>query len=361
MSDYTQSIDFSAKDALASGNANKVAKGADIDTELALISTAIATKYDSNDLATQGQAEALTSNAVLLTPHTLNDVLVDNGGLLSDIQALSDPGADRILFWDDSDGAVEFLSIGDGLDLTGNTLSLPSSVAGTGLGYSSGVLSADLNEVATETSITSSDLIIMIDATDNGTGKISFPNFEGALDHDALTNFDSDEHVAHSGVDITAGTALTGGGSIDSSRTLNVDISGLTNMSVDELAAGDSVMVNDGGTMKQMDIEDMGVRVVELSVVQTFALADGNSLQLLAGTTDRIWTIPANSSVAFPVGACIYVGSRDTATLSISPAGGVTLTSVNASGNSDQDVTAGGMAALVKVATNEWLISGDIS
>ena len=33
MADYAQSIDFSAKDALAPGNANKVAKGADIDTE----------------------------------------------------------------------------------------------------------------------------------------------------------------------------------------------------------------------------------------------------------------------------------------------------------------------------------------
>lgn len=46
MSDYTQSIDFSAKDALASGNPSKVIMGADIDTELGLISTAIATKLD---------------------------------------------------------------------------------------------------------------------------------------------------------------------------------------------------------------------------------------------------------------------------------------------------------------------------
>jgi hypothetical protein len=43
-----------------------------------------------------------------------------------------------------------------------------------------------------------------------------------ACNHDVLDNFVADEHVAHSGVDIIAGTGLTGGGTIDSSRTLNV-------------------------------------------------------------------------------------------------------------------------------------------
>lgn len=51
MSDYNQSIDFSAKDALATGNPSKKILGADIDTELNLISTAIATKLDSTGSA----------------------------------------------------------------------------------------------------------------------------------------------------------------------------------------------------------------------------------------------------------------------------------------------------------------------
>lgn len=46
MSDYTQSTDFSAKDALATGDPAKVIYGADIDAELALVSTAIASKVD---------------------------------------------------------------------------------------------------------------------------------------------------------------------------------------------------------------------------------------------------------------------------------------------------------------------------
>ena len=47
MSNYTQSTDFSAKDALASGDPAKLVLGADIDTELSAISTAISSKLDT--------------------------------------------------------------------------------------------------------------------------------------------------------------------------------------------------------------------------------------------------------------------------------------------------------------------------
>ena len=50
MSNYTQTTDFSAKDNLASGNANKVIKGSDFDTEFSAIATAIATKVESGDI-----------------------------------------------------------------------------------------------------------------------------------------------------------------------------------------------------------------------------------------------------------------------------------------------------------------------
>jgi len=49
----------------------------------------------------------------------------------------------------------------------------------------------------------------------------SVTQHEAAINHDALTGFVPDEHVAHSGVTITAGTALSGGGSIDASQTIN--------------------------------------------------------------------------------------------------------------------------------------------
>ena len=47
MSNYTQATDFSAKDNLASGNAAKVIKGSEVDSELSAIATAVSSKADS--------------------------------------------------------------------------------------------------------------------------------------------------------------------------------------------------------------------------------------------------------------------------------------------------------------------------
>jgi hypothetical protein len=47
MSNYTKTVNFAAKDALTTGDPNKVVKGTEIDTEFNNIATAVATKLDS--------------------------------------------------------------------------------------------------------------------------------------------------------------------------------------------------------------------------------------------------------------------------------------------------------------------------
>jgi len=47
MTDYSKTTNFASKDALASGNANKIVKGTEIDDEFTAIQTAIATKANS--------------------------------------------------------------------------------------------------------------------------------------------------------------------------------------------------------------------------------------------------------------------------------------------------------------------------
>jgi len=44
MSNYTKTTDFAEKDSLASGNANKIVSGVEIDNEFNAIQTAVATK-----------------------------------------------------------------------------------------------------------------------------------------------------------------------------------------------------------------------------------------------------------------------------------------------------------------------------
>jgi len=64
--------------------------------------------------AAQAAAEAAAASITLPLP-------IASGGLGV---ALSDPGADRLMFWDDSGGTVDWLALGDGLKITTTTASV---------------------------------------------------------------------------------------------------------------------------------------------------------------------------------------------------------------------------------------------
>ena len=89
------------------------------------------------------------------------------------------------------------------IDLTAGDIQ--GITAGNGLsgGGTTGTISlaVDLNELATETSIAQADFVAMVDATDNGSGKITFSNFEDTI----FSNMNS----ASSDVAVAAGGAIT--------------------------------------------------------------------------------------------------------------------------------------------------------
>ena len=60
MSNYTKTTNFAAKDALSSGDANKIVKGTEIDTEYNNIATASATKADTAGPTFTGTLTAAT-------------------------------------------------------------------------------------------------------------------------------------------------------------------------------------------------------------------------------------------------------------------------------------------------------------
>ena len=63
MADYTKATNFTAKDGLPSGNAGKIVKGTEIDTELTAVSNAIASKADINSPTLTGTPSAPTASA----------------------------------------------------------------------------------------------------------------------------------------------------------------------------------------------------------------------------------------------------------------------------------------------------------
>jgi len=70
---------------------------------------------------------------------------------------------------------------------------------------------------------------------------------DSAIDHDSLSNFVADEHVAHSGVTLSAGAGLTGGGTIAASRSFAVGQGDGISVNADDVAV-DSTVVRTSGT-----------------------------------------------------------------------------------------------------------------
>jgi len=81
VSNYTQITDFSAKDALASGDANKKILGSDMDAELAAISTAIATKGDDSGLVHTTGTETVAGDKTLSGNNTHSGTNTVSGAL----------------------------------------------------------------------------------------------------------------------------------------------------------------------------------------------------------------------------------------------------------------------------------------
>jgi hypothetical protein len=80
MANYTKTTNFAAKDALSPGNASKVVKGTEIDTEFTNIQTAIASKADG----TFTNFSFVESGTNLLIRHSGTDVMkIDSSGNLT--------------------------------------------------------------------------------------------------------------------------------------------------------------------------------------------------------------------------------------------------------------------------------------
>lgn len=116
----------------------------------------------------------------------------------------------------------------------------------------------------------------------------------------------------------------------------------------------------DDGTLKTPSGGSSGVTVLDESADYTLVLADVDTLvrHPSADTTPRTFTIPANGSVAFPVGTTVAFLNEDSAgaiTIAITTD---TLKWVGTGGTGSRTLAAGGMATAVKVSSTLWWING---
>lgn len=94
-------------------------------------------------------------------------------------------------------------------------------IAGGGDITTSRTISLDINGLTGDTPAVL-DTVAFYDVSGGDTNKTTFATINGILDHNSLLNYVADQHVAHTGVTLTAGAGLTGGGDISASRTFDV-------------------------------------------------------------------------------------------------------------------------------------------
>lgn len=162
--------------------------------------------------------------------------------------------------------------VADTLQYSGSALRLSSSVAGAGIGFSSGVLSLDIDELDAlgGTGLHQTDDHFVF--SDGGTEKkITFSNLQDAV----FADVSGDATIA-------AGGALTIAADAVESGMLNDNvISGQTELAHADIVDADELMISDGGVLKKVGVDSL--RDHFFGVVSGDAtVADGGALTIAA-------------------------------------------------------------------------------
>ena len=94
----------------------------------------------------------------------------------------------------------------------------------------------------------------------------------------------------------------------------------------------------------------------------TFVITDNrNKLVTASNAAAQTYTIPLNSSVAFPTGSIINIIAIGAGQVTIQGASGVTVASTGATATAPKLRAQYSAASLIKVGTDSWYVIGDLA
>jgi hypothetical protein len=152
---------------------------------------------------------------------------------------------------------------------------------------------------------------------------------------------------------VTAGTGLSGGGT-SGAVTLSID----TATTVDLTTA--QTLTNKTLTSPLINL---GINA-NTSTTYTFVLADNGKLVTSNNASAQTLSIPTNASVAYPVGTQInvaWITGAGQPTINAVTSGTTTVLSTGTTSTAPKLRVVNSVASCVKIATDIWLVTGDVA
>jgi len=355
MTDYTKTTNFTAKDSLPSGNANKIVKGAEIDDEFDNIATAVATK---SNIASPTFTGTVTGPTIVATTAFVPDA-ADGAALGTTSLEFSDLFlADGSIIYFGADQDTTITHVADTGLLINSTRQLQFGDSGTYIHQSAdGVLDL-VSDTEIEINATTIDMNGNLDLSGTltmGSAAISEADIEQIDDLTAGTVTASKAVVVDSNKDIGSFRNITLTGELDAAT---LDISG--NADIDGTLEADAITV-DGTALNEYIADTVGAMVssnTETNITVTYEDGDntldfviGTLNQDTTGTADNI-TVSANNSTdetVYPIfvdGATGSQGAESDTGLTYNPSSGnltiggqLAAATLDISGNVDVDGT----------------------
>jgi hypothetical protein len=203
--------------------------------------------------------------------------------------------------------------------------------------------------------VTSSGGGILIDA-DNSNFGLTIRNSSSSLKAWDISPFNNDLAINESGVNTRIFLKAGGNNGVNTNTPTEAwDVNGNVKANSFIKVGGTSSQylmadgsVSTGGGSSSLTVDSTTI----VNTNYTLVLSDSNKFfRVKNGSTALTITIPANSTVAFPVGTIIYIQQQGTAQITVSGASGVVIES--ADGLTKTSTTFGG-AVLVKTSNDVW-------
>jgi hypothetical protein len=106
-----------------------------------------------------------------------------------------------------------------------------------------------------------------------------------------------------------------------------------------------------------------GVEAVnaQTGTTYTFVLTDKDDLVTASNASAQTYTIPLNSSVAFPTGSLVNLIQIGAGQVTVVGAGGVTVLSTGATAATPKTRAQYSVLTLIKAGTDNWYATGDVA